>query len=270
MREPANAFRHRASSSGSVRVRDLAAGVAPQLASSCVSSGRRPRVDGPWRRGTPRGCRPHGARAGLRRASPSASVARPLGGFRGRSPGSGGRGRPCSRPVGMGSRRATWSRSARGRGVDDRAEALLEAELAPVLADQVDHGEMALALRAPQAAPELLGEDRRRGRRAQQQQRSRRRARRRPRRAPRRRTRSAAGPPCRSRSAFCAYIGRVVAGQRDALQSRLGELPRHVVARAPWRRRSRAPASRRGRARCARFASSSLANADVVVRQQVC
>ncbi len=52
----------------------------------------------------------------------------------------------------------------------DRAQAVREAELAAVLPDQVDDGQMALALGAAQAAPELLSKDSRRGGRAQQQQ----------------------------------------------------------------------------------------------------
>ena len=49
-------------------------------------------------------------------------------------------------------------------------QAVLEAELASVLADQVDDGEMALALGAAQAAAELLREQRRRRGRAQQEE----------------------------------------------------------------------------------------------------
>ena len=46
-------------------------------------------------------------------------------------------------------------------GVEDRAQPIFEAELATVLADQVDDREVALAGSAAQAASELLGEYRR-------------------------------------------------------------------------------------------------------------
>ena len=49
-------------------------------------------------------------------------------------------------------------RDAAPAGIDDRPQSLLEAELRAVLADQVDDGEMALALRPAQPTPELLGE----------------------------------------------------------------------------------------------------------------
>ena len=45
--------------------------------------------------------------------------------------------------------------------VQDRPESVLEAELAVLLADQVDHGEAALALRPAQPTAELLREQRR-------------------------------------------------------------------------------------------------------------
>ena len=53
--------------------------------------------------------------------------------------------------------------------IDERDEPPVEAELPVLLADQIDHGQVRLALGAPQAAPELLGEHRRAVRRSQQQ-----------------------------------------------------------------------------------------------------
>ena len=105
-------------------------------------------------------------------------------------------------------------------GVEDRAQAVLEAELAAVLADQVDDGQVALARRAAQPAAELLREHRRRRGRAQEQQavdvghvdalaehldRE-----------------HAPQPPGPQRRCSCcvAVVRRVVAGQRDALAGR--------------------------------------------------
>ena len=53
--------------------------------------------------------------------------------------------------------------------VQDRPQPILEAELPALLADQVDHGQTALASRTPQPAAELLREQRRRRGRTQQQ-----------------------------------------------------------------------------------------------------
>ena len=197
--------------------------------SSCVGAGRRPRVGGPGARGTRASVVPSGS---ARRSATSVAPARPSD----RSPQvveddlaalaievdvqpAGRNGKSVLDLVDDGPRRA----------IDDRAQAILEAELASVLADQVDNGQMALAVGPTQAAAELLGENRGRGGRPQQEHGSRRRERRRPRREPRRRRRTAARPASRSLSAAPRSVGCVVASQRDALERRLGELARHVV-----------------------------------------
>ena len=120
-------------------------------------------------------------------------------------------------------------RDAAPAGIDDRPQPLLEAELRAVLADQVDHGEVALPLRPAQPAPELLGEQGGRLGRAEQQQAvdvgdvdtlaehlDREDA-----------AQLAATEPVEHGGAG----GRVVlAAQRDALQARLAELPRHEAS----------------------------------------
>jgi hypothetical protein len=45
--------------------------------------------------------------------------------------------------------------------IDERDEPPVEAELAVLLPDQVDHGQIRLAVSAPETPPELLSEDRR-------------------------------------------------------------------------------------------------------------
>jgi hypothetical protein len=112
--------------------------------------------------------------------------------------------------------------------VEDRAETLIEAKLAAMLTDQVDHGQMALPLRPPKAPAELLRENR----------------------CGRRRTKQEDAVDVGRIDAFTenfdgehaaklarlqaserarALLRRVVAGQRDAIDSGFGELPRHVM-----------------------------------------
>ena len=100
-------------------------------------------------------------------------------------------------------------------GVEDRSQPVLEAELAAVLADEVDDRQVALAGRAAQTAPELLGEDSRRCGRPEEQD------------AvdvgtstpsPRTSTENTqrSSPSSQRAGGWRSRVGRVVAGERDA------------------------------------------------------
>src|SRR4051812_31237480 len=113
--------------------------------------------------------------------------------------------------------------------VDNRAKLVLEPELPMLLADQVDHGQVALALGTPEAATELLREQGCGGG------------------GPEQKDavdvgdvaapaedldgkHAARAPRLQVGQALATRFGRVLAGERDAGEACIGELPSHKVS----------------------------------------